>query len=211
MVTILKNIVISLDLGKMNDYTALVIVEHNNIKELAKTEKAYILRYINRFRLGTTYTEVAENVKKLMTKLTVRPAFDPVIKPLLLIDGTGVGEGVFEIFLNKGLKPKKIVITGGNKINVMPGGWNVPKRELISAVTGCLERQQLIIPDNVKFKEILLAEMQNFQVKITPSGYDSYSHREGEHDDILLALSQALWFLKKQEKQVVKAVPRLLF
>ena len=114
MVTILKNIVISLDLGKMNDYTALVIVEHNNIKELAKTEKAYILRYINRFRLGTTYTEVAENVKKLMTKLTVRPAFDPVIKPLLLIDGTGVGEGVFEIFLNKGLKPKKIVITGGN-------------------------------------------------------------------------------------------------
>ena len=41
--------------------------------------------------------------------------------------------------------------------------------------------------------EVLKAEMRNFRSRISPALHASDSHREGEHDDLLLALACAVW------------------
>ena len=35
--------------------------------------------------------------------------------------------------------------------------------------------------------------MRNFRTKISAALHDTYSHRAGEHDDLLLALACAVW------------------
>ena len=40
---------------------------------------------------------------------------------------------------------------------------------------------------------MLEAELRNFRVKTTPGLHDSYNAREGQHDDLLLALACACW------------------
>ncbi len=35
--------------------------------------------------------------------------------------------------------------------------------------------------------------MRTFRTKITAALHDTYRHREGEHDDLLLALCCAVW------------------
>ena len=38
-----------------------------------------------------------------------------------------------------------------------------------------------------------------FRVKISAEGHDSYgAHREGAHDDLVLALSCAVWYAEKE-------------
>jgi hypothetical protein len=40
---------------------------------------------------------------------------------------------------------------------------------------------------------ILIRELQNYQVKVTPAANEVFNAREGEHDDLLLALALAAW------------------
>ncbi len=41
--------------------------------------------------------------------------------------------------------------------------------------------------------DALEAELRTFRTEITAALHDTYSHRDGEHDDLLLALACAVW------------------
>jgi len=178
--------IIGLDLGKSQDYTALCILEmHGNAPDAE-----YHCRHLERFKLGTSYPNQVARVRELCRRQPLLSNF-----PRLAIDQTGVGAAVVDIFrqakINARLSP--IVITGGDRAVYEAGVWRVPKRELIGVTQVALQTGALKIAQDLVEVSILTRELQNFQVSISESGFDSYEARVGKHDDLVLSLAMALW------------------
>ncbi len=157
------------------------------------------LRHLERLPLDTPYPRQVERVKTMLSTppLAGRPS-------ALVVDATGVGTGVVDLFAAAGLSPISVTIHGGDKVaneQVRHGSeilsrLRVPKRDLVGAVQVLLQNERLKIARRLPEAETLRRELQNFRVKIDPkTAHDSYSHwREKEHDDLVLATALAAWF-----------------
>jgi hypothetical protein len=116
----------------------------------------------------------------------------------LVIDGTGVGRPVVDLFRQSaGYALTPVLITAGATVSSDDAGYtHVPKRDLVGAVQVLLQNKHLRIGPNLPEAATLTAELQHFQTKINvATAHDSYgAWREGTHDDLVLALALALWF-----------------
>jgi hypothetical protein len=201
---------LGLDLGKVKDYTALVILERHGEGQ----EASFHARHLQRYALGTSYPAIVADV---IEKLHLAPLAGRELS--LAVDETGVGAPVVDLFRealkrsgvlassvfgtqnqypsgNVRLKP--IHITGGATINHDRGVTYVPKRDLVSAVQVALQTERLKIASGLSEAATLVRELENFQVKITDAANDTYgAWREGAHDDLVLAVALALWVGKR--------------
>ena len=192
---------VGLDLGQSADYSAVAVVErhpHPPLAELASMKEAgsspeYHLRHLQRWRLQTPYPRIVEDVVRLMGS----PALGPPGMAKLVVDATGVGPPVVDLLLRAGLGPRLLActITGGNDvISPAPGEVHCPKRDLVSTLSVLLQARRLRISPELPDTRVLSEELANFQVKISATGRDTYgSWREGQHDDLVLAVALAVW------------------
>jgi hypothetical protein len=204
-----------LDLAQASDYTASVLIERiENESMLIPSEKGYRLngyeetpvapelphyhvRGLYRYPRGTLYPAIVKNMNDRMRK---PPLFDDSV---LVLDGTGVGAAVVDMFRVHPDRPCPIVpvlITAGAGVRFEAPYWHVAKINLVAAIQRVLQEERLKIAD-VPERVTLLAELQNFQVKITASANATYGAgegwREGAHDDLVLALALALWYAER--------------
>lgn len=199
---------VGLDLGQANDYTAIAVVEETG----QKGESPLHVRHLERPPLGTYYPEQVARVKELVTdpllaeeiynewgtRLGARP-------PDLVVDATGVGRPVVDMLRKEGLSYSAVLITGGDIEHHENGFYRVPKRNLVSAVQVALQSGQLKIAEDLALAETLRKELLNFRVKVNIStAHDSYeAWREGDHDDLVLAVSLACWRARKRRGAAV--------
>jgi hypothetical protein len=191
---------IGLDLGQARDYTAVVIVERaldpapiDQCPNLQQVE--YHVRHIERFELGTRYPNIVESISELLS--------DPQLagKSRLVVDGTGVGAPVVDMFLHRGLKPVPIYITGADRISRLGRITRVPKRDLVSVLQVLFQTGRLRIATELELASMLVTELTNFTAKITPSFHETFAcWRENQHDDIVLALSIACWYFERMSR-----------
>jgi hypothetical protein len=174
---------VSLDLGQANDYTAIAVVE-----AASGAEEALHVRHLERFR-NTLYPDVADRVEALMDSPQLKG------KASLVIDATGVGPAVTDIFTKRGRTFKAVKIHGGDSESREGSIYRVPKRNLVSALQAALQTGTLKIASSLELAEVLRQELLNFRIKINiATGHDSYEHwREGDHDDLVLAAAMAVW------------------
>src|SRR6266567_5701389 len=136
-----------LDLGQAQDYTALVIAEQQG------TPASYDVRDIQRFSLGTTYPQVVQAVTAL---LTTPPLWQETYgfwdrphtgqrRCALVMDATGVGRAVTDMFVAAGLHPIAVSIHGGDRVHHEGHEYHVPKRDLVGVVQVLLQTQRLRI------------------------------------------------------------------
>jgi hypothetical protein len=192
--------VVSLDLGQARDFTALSIIER--VKTLTLTDASvtpittvkYRLRNLERVPLGTRYPEI---VARTLTVLG-RPPFTRDTP--LVIDRTGVGRAVGDLFQDAGLEPYFITVHGGDEVNRDGRHLRVPKRELVGALIAMWQSDDFEYEKNLALVPVMERELTNFHMKISvKSGHDSYeAWREKEHDDLVLSLAQAAWFWLKE-------------
>jgi hypothetical protein len=125
-------------------------------------------------------------------------------EPDLLVDATGVGRPVVDLFRERGLKYKAITITGGNKVTVasLGGGYGVPKRDLIGALEVPFHSGRLKVAAGLALWETLRSELQTFRRKVSlTTGMDTYEHwRESDHDDLVLAAALACWGAERKPR-----------
>jgi hypothetical protein len=188
--------VVGLDLGQAQDYSALVIVDrqqppsHGAVLGHTAPPATYAVRHIKRWQLGTPYPTIVREVADLLTH-------PPLIgASRLLIDHTGCGRPVLDMFTKDGLRPVGIAIHGGDRVSQDGMDYRVPKRDLVGVVAVLLQQARLQIAQNLPETPMLMHELLNFKVKIDPStAHDSYSAwREQDHDDLVLALALACWW-----------------
>jgi len=192
---------VGLDLGQSNDYTALAVVEKTKAGETGDAPDLH-LRYLERYPLRTPYPEMVARVAALVEDPQLRSThLDSFLghrvleEPELLVDATGVGRPVVDLFKERGLRYKAITITGGNKVTGIAGDYGVPKRDLIGALEVPFHSGRLKVAAGLRLWETLRAELQTFRRKVSlTTGMDTYEHwRESDHDDLVLAAALACW------------------
>jgi hypothetical protein len=185
--------IVGVDLGKTQDYTAISIVERQEVPvptPKPHTERHYHLRYLHRPPLGTPYPAIVDQVIGLLDA----PPLDRGVA--LVVDKTGVGGAVVDMFTAAGVKPRAITITSGNEANTEdPYNLKVPKKELASTLVALYQGRRLKTAKDLPLAQTLLTELVNFKVKIhLNTGHDSYeAWRENIHDDLVLSVALACW------------------
>ena len=183
-----------LDVGQVRDPSALAVVEWAGEWDGAafRYEKrtALRLRYLERTPLGTPYPELVERA----ARVACSGAMDG--RRHLVVDATGVGRPVVDLLKKQGMPWRlwPVVITSGYS-----GGWSdgchtVPKRDLIVGLQVLLQRGRLHVAAGMKEWPALIRELGQMRVKVTGGGKEQFeAWREGEHDDLVLALALACW------------------
>jgi hypothetical protein len=178
--------VIGLDLGQMNDSTAICAV-----RKLDKFPEppVYQVGKLERLPLRMSYPDIVGYV----TNMLARPRFRG--KSQLVIDATGVGKPCLDLFQQvRGLNPIGIIITGGDTATREGSLWRVPKMQLVQRLTTLLQTDALHIHDQIPELPTLLREIDAFQVGFSATGHMTFNARSGSHDDCVLALSIACYF-----------------
>ncbi len=107
------------------------------------------------------------------------------------------------------LKIIPVTITAGGKMSGSAfGGYNVPKKELVSNLVIVFQADRLKIARALPEAPVLVEELQNFKLKITTAGNDTYeAWRESDHDDLVLAAAMAAWYGEKRLRSILKLPP----
>ena len=77
------------------------------------------------------------------------------------------------------------------------------KSFLISGVDACLHDGSLRFADELREREALREELQNFRRHVTNAGRATYQARTGAHDDLVLAVAISLWWCGERRKRQV--------
>jgi hypothetical protein len=182
---------IGLDLGQTQDFTALALLERRAVATPG-VKPEYALRHLRRFPLGTAYTEIVPAVATLRRK-------EPLRQALLVVDQTGVGRAVVDMLRQTASGVIAVAITGGHAVNhAEDGSYHVPKKELITALQVVMQGRRLQIARSLPDAAALVRELQQFQVKITAAANETFGvWRDGQHDDLVLALALACWWSER--------------
>lgn len=195
---------VGVDLGKAQDYTALAIVE--GVKPEDKKEH-YHCRHIERYDLQTPYPVIVDKVLATCRKL---PEYE------LIIDATGVGTAVLDLFRKKHINTTGLTITGGLVVGGDQLNPTVPKRDLVTGAQVLMQMERsepntgLAFAKSLPMLDTLIEELQSIDFEISENGRDKITHRSGSHDDIVLAVCIALWaaMRKPEEKTVLFRLDR---
>lgn len=197
--------VVGVDLGQAADFTAISVIERipvfvdemvykrDTYPKMVKIEKPPYLhcRQLARAERGTKYPEIVRKTKTMLEMPQLRGA-------VLVVDGTGVGRAVIDMFREAGLRPVAVHITSGTTAHFEDGYWYVPKRDLVAAAQVPLQDKRLVFTQDSPLNETLVREMQSFKIKITESANDTYgAWREGENDDLIFSVMLASWAAQK--------------
>lgn len=182
--------VVGLDLGQAQDPTALVVVERSP-GATAADPVYYRVRYLRRWALWTPYPKIVADVRDLLERAPLKEALAG-----LVVDATGVGAAVVDLFERTGVGvwPVPVTITAGSEAHEGFEGWRVPKRDLVGVLQVLLQNRRLRVATALPDAARLLEEMEQFRVQITERGRDTYAAAVGAHDDLVVALALACWF-----------------
>lgn len=220
--------IIAADLGQVADPTALCVLERRTPNPDAlewsldtfhrpESAQSHVI-HLERLDLGTPYTAIPpriaaieERVRQLWWKalceeaaIQGRPipgyvtAYDAPIE--LVLDQTGAGRPVVDLFREAGLNPLAVTITGGDTVS-WPGRREarVSKRVLVSTVQAALQAGRVKAASGLPEWTTLRTELRNFRAKISLAGHVSFEAgeseewRQGTNDDLVLALALGLW------------------
>jgi hypothetical protein len=176
---------LGLDLGQLQDPSACIILEAQGDGE----QRTYACRFIEQFRLGTPYPSMVSAISALLQREPLRN------QCTLVIDHTGVGRPVFDMFTEvKGVRPIGLTITGGASWHRETAyQWQVAKIQLVGTVQKFLQSGRLKIGATLPHAATLQKELRDFRVKISKAANETYEAREGTHDDLVLSLAIALF------------------
>lgn len=140
------------------------------------------------------YTQQASNLAELTGHIKSSMAF--------VMDGTGIGEAVRDMLIDKGLSPMAIYYTGGTQMHVAKDplngaikGWNVPKQDLIHSAQILVQQHRVKVLPTCRRRDEMVAQLKGFKGRINEQGKLSADAMTDElHDDMVNHLLMASWY-----------------
>ena len=178
---------LSIDLAQLQDFTAYAVLRQVSEEE----EDTYQVHHLKRLERGMSYVDQMDRIRDVYDQLPSSPK--------VVADATGVGQAVVDIIDD--LRPVEIWIHGGEKVTQKGSRYRVPKRELAGVLQRVLSERRLNVHPELKRAETLKEEMTNFKAEINPdTGHESYAAdwRDGDHDDLVLAVAMGLWYAERE-------------
>src|SRR5215831_10677704 len=103
------------------------------------------------------------------------------------------------MFVDAGLDPIRVSIVHGLDVHWKDRRVTVPKSTLVSMLVARLHSGELAVHQSLKDWPTLRRELLNFRPETTRTGVETWNARSGEHDDCVLSLSMAVWYLGNPE------------
>jgi hypothetical protein len=197
-----RPLVLGLDLGQQQDYSALAVAEQVEAEE----EREYHIRHLHRWPLGTPYTTPEGEAPGI-----IEDVYDLVGKApgevILVLDATGCGMPVVDMVRRYRLPVRRlapIVITAGQSATMQKGTYHVPKRDLATNLASLMESRRLQIAPALRLATTLQQELATFKVKTNVlTGHESFeAWRERDHDDLVLAVALACWYAERGQRRL---------
>jgi len=186
------------DPGQVIDFAATCVLHHRRIplddwevradicRAEQKVEERFDIVDLKRLPQNTLYPDQVTYLQQALARLGH--------KCDLVLDHTG-NRAVGDECKKRGMKPVLLSITGGAEVTQLGyREYGVPKSVLVGAVDGRLHFGELHFAKDLREGEAFRDELQNFQRTVTASGRSmTYEARTG-HDDIVMAVSYAVWW-----------------
>jgi hypothetical protein len=194
--------IVGVDLGQSVDSTAIAILHHTVTPDPDKwianarakawkqdSTQRFDLVHLQRLPLGMSYVTQCQMVADILQREPLRSH-----NPDLVLDQSGVGAGICDLFDHAGLRPNRIVITSGLDVT-QPGArlWHVAKQLLISRLEAAMHTNELHVAAALKENDAFREELQNFQRRTSEAGRVSFSARTASTMTLFL-LSQSVSF-----------------
>ena len=186
-----------LDLGQTTDYTAVAVLEKAvgpDPDRAGRRLSQYTVRAPGRWPLGTPYPEIIADLGRLYSAAPLR-------RSLLAVDATGVGRAVVDLVraakVEAALAP--LTITAGLTASRNDQGeYLVPKKDLVGVLQVLFQTRRLKVVPSLAEAQTLVKELETFRVKVTAAANEVFGNwREGQHDDLVLAVGVAAWMAER--------------
>jgi hypothetical protein len=193
-----RSFVMGVDLGQSHDPTAIAVVETEhrvrcaydgiNLEPRQAIEGTeHRVRHLERLPLKMPYPQQVAHVSGLLRAPELRDCE-------VVLDETGVGKAVADMFEAGGLRPHRVSITAGaEETRAGARTWRVAKILLVSRLQAALHAGELKLSPGLAELRALREELASFRMRHTVAGNAVFGAREGRHDDLVLALAIALW------------------
>jgi hypothetical protein len=202
-------IILSVDLGKRQDHTAFVVTETKREVRKNKRGKRFgvivsTVRDIQRLPLDTDYDVVAGRIHSTFwdERLWLRHDHSgTLLAPTLLVDAGGVGDAVCDdLRKDLGMPFVRYRLVRGTAAENRHGRWDytVPRTVMFQQLYAAFHSQRIQIDRRLENAKALLGELKGLSVESNEeTGYVKVVHREGQHDDLAIALASANWWANR--------------
>lgn len=208
--------VLAVDLGQSNDPTAIAVIRHQehdqfntdlttlDARGARERVESFVVRYLNRLPLGLSYVDQVAEVRRYLGRPPLNKGCE------LVIDETGVGRAVGDLFDSAGMEPTRVTITAGEKQSGFTSGrrWHVAKSLLVSHLDARLHTNELRFLSKMSEAGPMKEELKDFRRKVSAAGRSTFEARVGKHDDLVLAVAIGLWCLVGKPKPVFPSFSR---
>src|SRR6516162_11675903 len=150
----------------------------------------YRVHLIERLPLRTPYPAQVARVAYIKNRLP---------RDATLVIDDGGSRGVGDMFVDAGLDPIRVSIVHGIDVHWKDRRVTVPKATLVSMLVARLHSGELAVHESLKDWPVLRRELLNFRPETTRSGIETWNARSGEHDDCVLSVAMAVWYLGNPE------------
>ena len=174
---------LGIDVGQARDYSALAVVERrvtltgvrDPITFLDHTAARIIVSHLERIPLHTSYADVVECVRAHTQRFQGR-------KLEIIMDATGVGNAFRDMLVQArlGFNVFGVTLTGGERVAVIPGGYHVPRHDLLANLRILLEKHMLEICLPPRMADLLRTEFLRWG-------------QRSAHDDLIFAVALGCW------------------
>ncbi len=198
--------IISTDIAKAYDRTTIGVFQKRNEYREDGRSVSYLLWRDLKMEEQMPYMELGRYMCRLDLNTELHGNND------LVVDSTGVGEAVCDIFEEMGLNPERIIFTGGEKARVRTSSstgfgsfaprrtLNVPKNELIDTLKLAVEQRRLRIAPGITFEQDIKKQFSHFIEMETRTKKTTYGNDNPEvHDDIVISAAMAVWYFLREE------------
>jgi len=177
---------ISLDPAQLRDYSALAVIEYSS-------DNTYRLIDLNR-KQKLPYTEIVAWAKKVY----LNPKFQP--NPIFILDIGGVGRAIGDMLIAAGIKFIGVQSTGGDVGRREGTTYYGPKTHIIGKFLGAWDAGRILMPSNSTFYNPFKKELRAFRGSMTSQNRAKFEAEQGEHDDLVMAVAQAVYWCEIRDK-----------
>lgn len=218
--------VIAQDIAKSVDYTTTVIhqIRPETIISASNNESSRIYTFedeVFRDKVQLRYTELPQYTKELMSSLELSG------RSALLIDMTGIGAAIYDMYDSFGLDPLGIVFSSGNASNVHTNRnssrsrfanvshISVPKSDLIAALKLSVEQGRLRIAKGLRYAEEAENQFRHFVGKFNVDTKKVKMENDSPeiHDDFVVTEAMCAWYVQHMKglykERAVKPRPQI--
>ena len=195
-----KDVVCGLDLGFSYDFTALIALERSTVEGERPTYEAILIQMIRRLTVPSLVARLVSLVKN--PKLAYRTT--------LVVERNQVGPGVIDPLyaaFRAADSPARLIsgmVTAGDTVNRDGYLVNVPKRDLVAAVSVVLETERIKIPRMLARSSDLEKQLRRFTMTKEAGGRTKFgADLSSVHDDLVMAAGWALWWGENNKKPYV--------